>query len=114
VGALCHRPSIYGGLTGGPARGGIRHHEAPARTGPDVAELQESTSWFWLWCERCQHSAPIKFAPLIARWGADASSDKLRRGARCTKCGHKGATLQHPGWVDSAGGFQPFSEADVR
>ena len=75
---------------------------------PTLGELQESTSWFWLWCERCQHSAPIKFAPLIERWGADASSDKLRRGARCTVCGHKGATLQHPGWVDSVVGFQPF------
>jgi hypothetical protein len=50
----------------------------------------------------------MKFAPLIRRWGADASSDKLRRCARCTECGHKGATLQHPGWVDSVTGFQPF------
>jgi hypothetical protein len=75
---------------------------------PTLGQLQESVSWFWLWCERCQHSAPIKFAPLIARWGADTSSDKLRRCARCTACGNKGATLQHPGWVDSAVGFQPF------
>jgi hypothetical protein len=26
----------------------------------------------------------------------------------CATCGHKGAALQHPGWVDSVGGFQPF------
>ena len=34
----------------------------------------------------------------MIRWGADASSDKLRQRARCTACGHKGATIQHPGW----------------
>jgi hypothetical protein len=75
---------------------------------PTLGELQASTSWTWVWCERCQHHAPMAFAPLILRWGADASSDKLRRSARCTVCGQKGATLQHPGWVDSAVGFQPF------
>jgi hypothetical protein len=48
------------------------------------------------------------FVPLIARMGADTSSDKLRRCARYTVCGNKGATLQHRGWVDSVIGFQPF------
>jgi len=32
----------------------------------------------------------------------------LRRSARCVKCGHKGATLQHPGWTNSIVGFEPF------
>jgi len=54
------------------------------------------------------HHAPVAFVPLMIRWGANASSDKLRRYARCTVCGHKGATLQHPGWVDTVVGFQPF------
>jgi hypothetical protein len=27
------------------------------------------------------------------------TSDKLRQCARCTACGHKGATIQHPGWA---------------
>src|SRR6185295_19829423 len=35
-------------------------------------------------------------APLSIRWGGDASSDLLRRSARCTCCGSKGADLQHP------------------
>jgi hypothetical protein len=35
------------------------------------------------------------------------SSDKLRRCARCTACGHKGATIQHPGWGGDVG-FVPF------
>jgi len=42
------------------------------------------------------------------RWGPDTSSDKLRQCARCTACGHKGATLQHPGWAGANIGFQPF------
>jgi len=40
--------------------------------------------------------------------GADTSSDKLRRCARCTACGHKGATIQHPGWGGADVGFLPF------
>jgi hypothetical protein len=38
----------------------------------------------------------MALAPLIIRWGGDASSDILRRSARCTCCGSKGADLQHP------------------
>ena len=41
-------------------------------------------------------------------WGPDASSDKLRAGARCTCCGRKGATLQRPGWAGNHVGFYPF------
>jgi hypothetical protein len=41
-------------------------------------------------------------------WGPDASSDKLRAAARCTRCGGKGATLQHPGWAGNHVGFYPF------
>jgi hypothetical protein len=40
--------------------------------------------------------------------GADASSDMLRQRTRCTSCGSKGGTLQHPGWADTSTGFQPF------
>ena len=38
----------------------------------------------------------MALAPLMVRWGPDASSDLLRRSARCTYCGAKGADLQHP------------------
>jgi hypothetical protein len=44
----------------------------------------------------------------LLSWGADASSDKLRAGARCTRCGGKGATLQRPGWAGNHIGFYPF------
>jgi hypothetical protein len=36
------------------------------------------------------------------------SSDKLRQCARCTGCGSKGATIQHPGWGGNSVGFLPF------
>jgi hypothetical protein len=56
------------------------------------------TPWVWVYCERCQHHAPLACAIAVIRWGSKMSSDKLRRSARCTRCGHKGATIQHPGW----------------
>ena len=75
---------------------------------PTLAELRRHSSWVWVYCERCLHHSPVAFVPLMNRWGADASSDKLRRCARCTACGQRGATLQHPGWVDAQIGFQLF------
>jgi hypothetical protein len=44
----------------------------------------------------CRHKGPVALAPLIIRWGGDASSDLLRQSARCKLCGSKGADLQHP------------------
>src|SRR5215831_3400479 len=72
------------------------------------SELQRTTPWVWLWCERCQHHAPLACAVPVILWGPDASSDKLRAGARCTSCGSKGATLQRPGWAGNHIGFCPF------
>jgi hypothetical protein len=44
----------------------------------------------------------------VILWGPNASSDKLRASARCTRCGGKGATLQRPGWAGNNIGFYPF------
>jgi hypothetical protein len=66
---------------------------------PTLADLQRSHCWTWVYCEKCLHHAPMALVPLIIRWGAETSSDRLRRCARCTKCGQKGANLQHPGWA---------------
>jgi hypothetical protein len=49
-----------------------------------------------------EQATPTALAPWIIRWGADASSDLLRRSARCTECGGEGATIQIPVW----GGLQ--------
>jgi len=40
--------------------------------------------------------------------GANPSSDVLRQRTRCTACGNKGATLQHPTWGGNSIGFMPF------
>jgi hypothetical protein len=72
------------------------------------AELRESVHWTWVYCARCNHGTPMTLAQFIIRWGPDASSDLLRKSARCTACGHKGAPLSHPGWGGSQVGFLPF------
>src|SRR5436305_956940 len=61
---------------------------------PTLGELQGTTPWIWLWCERCQHHAPLACAVPIIRWGAGISSNRLRQRARCTSCGHKGPKLE--------------------
>jgi hypothetical protein len=66
-----------------------------------LTDLRRVTPWLWVICARCIHRAPTALAPWIIRWGAEAS-DILRRSARCTECGGKGATIQIPGW----GGLQ--------
>jgi hypothetical protein len=55
---------------------------------------------------------PCGAVPVIL-WGPDASSDKLRAGARCTRCGGKGATLQRPGWAGNDVGFYPFPTGEA-
>jgi hypothetical protein len=75
---------------------------------PTLGELQRTTPWIWLWCERCQHHAPLACAVAVILWGPDVSSDRLRAGARCTSCGGKGATLQRPGWARNHIGFYPY------
>src|SRR6516165_11167000 len=80
---------------------------------PSLGELQRATPWVWLWCERCQHHAPLASAVAVILWGPKASSDKLRAAARCTGCGNKGATVQHPGWAGNHIGFQPFPTSVV-
>src|SRR5262249_49008052 len=67
-----------------------------------LGDLRGVTSWLWVICARCLRRTPTALAPWIIRWGAEASSDLLRRSARCAECGGKGATIQIPGW----GGLQ--------
>jgi hypothetical protein len=88
-------------------------HESPPGQRPTLGELQRSSSWWWLYCERCQHYAPMAFAAPVILWGTDAPSDKLRQCARCIECGGKGATLKHPTWGGNSIGFMPFPVDDV-
>lgn len=75
---------------------------------PTIGDLAAHVEWFWVICDGCRHQTAVKFAPLIERYGADSSSNVIRRSARCTACGHKGATLQHPSWADN--GWQAFPD----
>ena len=61
-----------------------------------LGDLHRATPWLWLYCEKCSHLSPLACAVVVIRWGADPSSDKLWRSARCTACGRKGATIQRP------------------
>ena len=75
-----------------------------------IAELQQSSRWFWVCCEgeRCGHRAAMAIAPLVIRWGPETPPDLLRRSARCTRCGRKRATLRHPSWASTIVGFEEF------
>jgi hypothetical protein len=75
---------------------------------PTLEQLRRGTPWCWVVCERCLHRTPVAFVPFIIRWGPDASSDMLRRSARCTNCGRKGAVLQHPSWAGMDVGWEPI------
>jgi hypothetical protein len=82
-----------------------------------LGELHRPPGWFWIACTRypyCGHRAPMAIAPAVIRWGPDASSDMLRQSARCQKCGHKGATLQCPGWVgNGVADWVPFPVGEL-
>jgi hypothetical protein len=41
-----------------------------------LGDLQRSSPWIWLNCERCQHYAALAYAVPVIRWGAQVSSDK--------------------------------------
>jgi hypothetical protein len=76
-----------------------------------LAELRNGTSWVWVYCEKCPHRSALALAAPIIYFGPEASSDVLRRGSRCRKCGHRGASLKLPSWVDSVIGEEPFPAA---
>ena len=83
---------------------------------PPLAQLRKHHCWLWLNCphRQCLRRAPMALAPLIIRWGPDASSDVLRQRARCSRCGHKGATLQMPSWAGSEVGLAAFPAERLR
>ena len=66
---------------------------------PTMGQIHRAAPhWCWIYCdnafcERICRPTAIALAPYVIRWGANASSNVLRRSARCTKCGHKGGRL---------------------
>jgi hypothetical protein len=63
-------------------------------------------------CVPLRHFGRQDGAVAVILWGPDASSDKLRAGARCTCCGGRGAILQRPGRAGNHIGFYPFPTED--
>ncbi len=75
------------------------------RAVPTLAELREHSAWTWVYCERCQDHSPVAFVPLIIRWGANVSSDKLRQCARCSACGTRARRYSIPDGLMRMSGF---------
>src|SRR5262249_14610017 len=84
----------------------------PAPAVPTLGQLLHAPYWTWLRCDACGHRVAVALVPFVIRWGADASWDELRRNARCSACGQRWASLQHPSWADAAMGWQPFPAAE--
>ena len=85
-----------------------RFREPPPKRVPTIAEIRRDTPWVWAYCagHKCHHQEPIALVPLMIRWGPNASSDMIRRNLRCSKCGHRGVTIQSPSWGMAEGGFR--------
>jgi hypothetical protein len=80
-----------------------------------IGQLRRHISWTWVHCinVECRHRRPMALTPLIIRWSAEASTDLLRQRARCMRCGRRGATLQHPSWLDIAREWAPFPAGEA-
>src|SRR5215813_3189297 len=83
----------------------------PARAVPTLGALLHQPYWLWLRCDACGHPVAVALVPFVIRWGGEASSDVLRRYARCTVCGSRGASLQHPSWRETEMGWEVFPVA---
>jgi hypothetical protein len=72
---------------------------------PTLGDLHQPPGWATLHCNAmgCHHSARFAFAPYVIRWGWDASSDRLRQSARCSRCGGKGARITMASWEPARG-----------
>lgn len=88
-----------------------RREEKPV---PTIGQLHShAPHWLWAFCNRreCSYHRALPLAPFVIRYGPDVSSDYLREHLKCSKCGHKGVSLQVPSWVDMQTGEQPFPRA---
>lgn len=80
----------------------------PALT--SLRDLHREPGWLWLYCEGrgCGNRKPVALAPFVIRWGPNESSDRLRGAVVCSECGHRGAAIRMPSWVDINRRWGPF------
>jgi len=84
-----------------------RNRQQPGQP-PTLAQMAAQVHWWWLVCNHCRHEVAFDLLPLIARWGPDESSDRLRASAKCSKCGHRGARTIMPSWAGADVGWPKF------
>ena len=75
---------------------------------PTLRDLHQHACWLWLDCVHCDNRRPVVIAHLMIALGVDASSAKVRSGAICLACGHRGARTQLPSHAGSDVGTAPF------
>jgi hypothetical protein len=89
-----------------------RTKQAPGEPIVTLADLRQCHVWMWITCRNrdCAFARPIAITPLIIRLGPGYPVEEFRRNARCTRCGHQGATLTMRSWHGSAMGFAPWPD----
>ncbi|HTJ89039.1 MAG TPA: hypothetical protein VL356_02515 [Acidocella sp.] len=78
---------------------------------PTLRELRKPCGWWWVHCPACHHKRPMAIVPLIIRWGPDTPDDWVRQRLVCAQCGHRGALLYAPSWVNSVVGWQSWPDS---
>jgi hypothetical protein len=87
-----------------------RRPKSPPGPAPTLGETALQASWLWVYCETrgCHHRAPLRLAPLVARFGRDATNGRFKHLLTCTRCGAHDASFRLPSWVNSEVGMAPF------
>lgn len=89
-----------------PMIDGTKRDHAPPGPVPTIGELAAGATWVWAHCAvPCNHSAAIPLAPIIARFGPETSSDRLRSALQCSLCGRRGVEIVIPRWADPQRGY---------
>ena len=93
-----------------------RQQREPPPSVATIGAIAETVDWVWVYCEArlrtgavCGHRSAVKLADAIAVFGAAASTDALRRKARCTSCGSKGSSsINLPSFINVTEGWQKY------
>lgn len=78
--------------------------------------LRRAVPWVKIICEGtdanglpCTNMGAAAVVPHMIRHGPAAPISRMLAAFRCTKCGHRRASMQHPSWgLDRDNGFPPF------